>query len=201
MKRRRPTIVATEKPRRMGPCFRRDDVDRARQRRGNELCLRFENHKPSAFEGQSKRERVMLRFKIWASAAPLIIAALLAGGRLLPANHPCIALANNSVEIADLPWHADLHVAFTADPAAATVRVQLTESAEAADFAIVDGAETPESGACEAGPAAHAVAISSDPARGMPVIYLSGKGPADYRVFVRSKTFSAREAAALVVGS
>jgi hypothetical protein len=144
---------------------------------------------------------MMLRLKIWASAAPLLLAVLLAGARLLPASHPCIALANNSVEIADLPWHADLHVAFTEDPTAATVRVQVTESAEAADFAIVDGAETSESGACEAGPAAHAVAISSDPARGMSVIYLSGEGPADYRIFVRSKTFSARDAAALVVGS
>jgi hypothetical protein len=33
------------------------------------------------------------------------------------------------------------------------------------------------------------------------VIYLSPNGPADYRIFVRSKTFSAREAAALIVGA
>jgi hypothetical protein len=33
------------------------------------------------------------------------------------------------------------------------------------------------------------------------VIYLSHDGPADYRIFVRSKTFSAREAAALIVGA
>jgi hypothetical protein len=33
------------------------------------------------------------------------------------------------------------------------------------------------------------------------VIYLSADGPADYRIFVRSKTFSAREAAALIVAS
>jgi hypothetical protein len=34
-----------------------------------------------------------------------------------------------------------------------------------------------------------------------PVIYLSHSGPADYRIFVRSKTFTARDAAALIVGA
>ena len=68
----------------------------------------------------------MLRFKILASAVPLVAAALFARGGLLPGPHPCIAIASASVEIADLPWRADLHVAFTDDPAEATVRVQVT---------------------------------------------------------------------------
>jgi hypothetical protein len=34
-----------------------------------------------------------------------------------------------------------------------------------------------------------------------PVIYLSKDGPADYRIFVRSKSFTARDAAALIVGA
>jgi hypothetical protein len=143
----------------------------------------------------------MLRLKIWISAAPLAIAALLVGARVLSASHPCIALAGTSVEIADLPWHADLHVAFTENPAAATVRVQITDSAEGADFAIVDGLDAAEASGCEANPATQAVTIASKIARGMPVIYLSGEGPADYRIFVRSRTFSARDAAALVVGA
>jgi len=33
------------------------------------------------------------------------------------------------------------------------------------------------------------------------VIYLSHDGPADYRIFVQSKNFSARDAAALIVGA
>jgi hypothetical protein len=33
------------------------------------------------------------------------------------------------------------------------------------------------------------------------VIYLSQDGPADYRIFVHSKSFSARDAAALIVGA
>ena len=34
-----------------------------------------------------------------------------------------------------------------------------------------------------------------------PVIYLSTEGAADYRIFVQSKSFSARDAAALIVGA
>jgi hypothetical protein len=45
------------------------------------------------------------------------------------------------------------------------------------------------------------VAISASPSGSAPVIYLSPEGPADYRIFVRSKTFSARDAAALIVGA
>jgi hypothetical protein len=143
----------------------------------------------------------MLRFKILASAVPLFVAAFFARDGLLPGPHPCIAIASTSVEIADLPWQADLHVAFTDDPQAATVRVQITESAETADFALVDDADTAEAGACEANPATQAVSISETAASGMPVIYLSHEGPADYRIFVRSKTFTQRDAAALVVGA
>jgi hypothetical protein len=143
----------------------------------------------------------MLRFKILASAVPLLAAAFFARGGLLPGPHPCIGVANMSVEIATLPWQADLQVAFTDDPRTATVRVQIAESADTADFALVDDADTAEAGACEANPATHAVSISDTAAKGMPVIYLSHDGPADYRIFVRSKTFSQRDAAALVVGA
>jgi hypothetical protein len=143
----------------------------------------------------------MLRLKVLASVVPLAIAAFFARGGLFPTSHPCIAIANTSVEMTDLPWHADLHVAFTEDPAAATVRVQITENADTADFAIVDDAETAEAGACEASPATRAISILDEAARGTPIIYLSHDGPADYRIFVRSTTFSQHDAAALVVGA
>lgn len=143
----------------------------------------------------------MLRFKILASAVPLLIAAFFARDSLQPTLHPCIAVADTTVEIADLPWVADLHVAFTDDPAAATVRVQISESAEAADFAVVDDGTAGEDGSCQAGPAPRAIAVSKSAADGAPVIYLSYDGPADYRIFVRSKSFSLHEAAALVVGA
>jgi len=146
----------------------------------------------------------MLRLKILASVVPLAIAAVFARGGWSPGPHPCIAVGDATVEIASVPWHADLHVSFTDDPAAATVRVQILESDEAADFAVVDDSpETgaPETGACEATAATLSVAVSAGRAGSAPVIYLSKDGPADYRIFVRSKTFTAREAAALIVGA
>jgi hypothetical protein len=142
----------------------------------------------------------MLRLKVLTSIVALLAAAFFARGLLFPAAHPCIAMANTSVEIAELPWHADLHVAFTDHPADATVRVQITEDAETADFAIADDRDTTEASACEANPA-HAVSVMDAAASGTPVIYLTHEGPAEYRIFVRSKKFTQRDAAALVVGA
>jgi hypothetical protein len=143
----------------------------------------------------------MLRFRILASSIPLMAAAVFARGGLSPGAQPCIAFAETSVRIASVPWHADLHVAFTDDPSAATVRVQISDRPETADFAVVDDIDSAESGACESNAATRLVAISASPASGAPVIYLTHEGPADYRIFVRSKTFSERDAAALVVGA
>lgn len=145
--------------------------------------------------------RLKVRLKVLASVIPLALVALLARGSLFSTAHPCIAIANTSVEIAELPWHADLHVAFTDDPAAATVRVQITEDAQTADFAIADDNDSADASACEVNPATRAVSISDLAERGTPVIYLTHEAPADYRIFVRSKNFSQRDAAALVVGA
>jgi len=83
---------------------------------------------------------------------------------------------------------------------------QFARSADGDDFAVVDDVDSsetgaPETGACEASPAMLSVAISASPSGTAPVIYLSKDGPADYRIFVRSKTFTARDAAALIVGA
>jgi hypothetical protein len=143
----------------------------------------------------------MLRFKILASAVPLLIVAFFARGGLLPGPKPCIAVGETSMQISQVPWRAELHVGFTDDPALATVRVQLSDSAEASDFVVIDDVDTPDANACEASPATRMVSISAHPDANAPVIYLSPEGPADYRIFVRSKTFSARDAAALIVGA
>jgi hypothetical protein len=143
----------------------------------------------------------MLRFKILASAVPLILAGVFARGELLPGPRPCIETGGTSVQIATAPWHADLHVGFTDDPRAATVRVQIVESAEAADFVVVDDADSAEANSCETGAGTRFVAVAAYPSASQPIIYLSRDGDADYRIFVRSKTFSARDAAALIVGA
>jgi hypothetical protein len=143
----------------------------------------------------------MLRFKILASALPLLVAAVVARGDIVPGQRPCIAIGEGSVQIAALPWQAQLHVGFTDDPEMSTVRVHITDTAEAADFAVLDDSDSPQDNACTANAATRYVAISVSPSASEPLIYLSEDGPADYRIFVRSKRFSARDAAALIVGA
>ena len=109
----------------------------------------------------------MLRFKILVSVVPLMVAAILARVELVPGARPCIAVGDQSVQLASAPWHADFHVSFTDDPNAAT----------------------------------QFIAISAKASGTAPVIYLTHEGPADYRIFVQSKTFTARDAAALIVGA
>jgi len=143
----------------------------------------------------------MLRFKILVSVVPLMIAALLARVALFPGPRPCIAVGDETVQITSAPWHADLHVSFTDDPAAATVRVQLTDNPDAADFTVVDDVDSTEESVCETTPATQLVAISAEHSAVTPVIYLTQDGPADYRIFVRSRTVTAKDAAALIVGA
>jgi hypothetical protein len=143
----------------------------------------------------------MLRFKILASVIPLAVAAVFARGELLPGPRPCIAVGETAVQIAPVAWQAELHVSFTSDPALATVRVQIADSVETADFAVIDDIDNVEAGGCETNAVPQLVAISRTPSGSEPVIYLSQDGPADYQIFVRSKTFSARDAAALIVGA
>src|SRR3954453_5966836 len=143
----------------------------------------------------------MLRLKILASVVPLAIVALFARGEFLTGPRACIEIAGTSVQIATLSWQANRHVSFTHDPSLATVRVQISDNAEAADFTVIDDVDTTEAGACESHSPPQLVAISTTPSPSEPVIYLSTEGPADYRIFVRSKSFSARDAAALIVGA
>ena len=143
----------------------------------------------------------MLRFNILASVVPLAVAAVFARGEFSSGSRPCIEVGGASLQIASLSWQAEHHVSFTTDPGRATVRVQISETAEAADFTVIDDIDSTEAGACQSQSPPQLVAISSAPSASDPVIYLSPDGPADYRIFVHSKSFSARDAAALIVGA
>jgi hypothetical protein len=145
--------------------------------------------------------RLKMRFKILASTIPLILAGVLAHGELVPAARPCISVGETSVQMAPGPWLAQLKVGFTSDPGLATVRVQIVDSAEAADFAVVDDIDSDEANACQVTPATRFVAIAASVPASEPLIYLSADGDADYRIFVQSKHFTPREAAALIVGA
>ena len=143
----------------------------------------------------------MLRFNILASVVPLAVAAVFARGEFPGSSRPCIEVGGTSLQIAALSWQAERHVSFTGDASRATVRVQITEAAEAADFTVIDDVDSTEAGACQSHSPPQLVAISNSPSADEPVIYLSQDGPADYRIFVHSKSFSARDAAALIVGA
>ncbi|WP_407149559.1 hypothetical protein [Bradyrhizobium sp. ORS 86] len=143
----------------------------------------------------------MLRFKVLASVVPLAAAAVFARAEILPGSRPCIEVGSAALQIASIPWLAQLHVSFTDDPRLATVRVRIADSAENADFTVIDDVDDSEAGACASSAVPQLIAISSDPSPSDPVIYLAHDGPSDYRVFVQSKTFSARDAAALIVSA
>jgi len=144
----------------------------------------------------------MLRLKFLVSAIPVIAAAVLARVELFPDTSPCLAIGANTLQIASVPWHADLHVSFTEDPSLATVRVAISDDAETADFAVVDDVDGMEDTACGETPGTQFVAISTQASGSAPVIYLSHDDRAsDYRIFVHSKRFTERDAAALVVGA
>src|ERR1700758_2141347 len=115
--------------------------------------------------------RFRLRYKILVSAVPLIAAAIFAGVQTFDGPRPCIAVGAETLEIGSAPWHADLHVSFTDDPALATVRVALTDHAAEADFAVIDDAAGSEENACATTPATQFVAVSAGPTTAAPVIY------------------------------
>ncbi|WP_420967863.1 hypothetical protein [Bradyrhizobium sp. B120] len=143
----------------------------------------------------------MLRMKVLASVVPLAVAAVFARVEFLPGPQPCIEIGGATMQIASVPWQAQLHVSFTDDPGLATVRVRVADSAEAADFTVIDDIDDAETGACESNAVPQLIGISSTPTATGPIIYLSHDGPFDYRVYVQSKTFSVRDAAALIVSA
>ena len=144
----------------------------------------------------------MLRFRILASVVPLVaVAAFLARDGLFGDSRRCIAVADTSVQLTSLPWQSSLHVSFTSNPAKATVRVQIIDRAETADFAVIDDIDAAEGGACHTSQPPQLVSISTSASASDPVIYLTQDGPADYRIFVQSNTFSMLDAAALIVSA
>lgn len=120
---------------------------------------------------------------------------------MITSPQPCISLNDVSVQLGHAPWHDQRHVSFTTDPQAATVRVQIVDSPELADFAIVDDVSTPDAASCGAGTTPRYVDVAPHLAASEPVIYLTTEPGADYRIFVQSHSATVQDAAALVVGA
>jgi hypothetical protein len=142
----------------------------------------------------------MSRFKIFASVVPLILAGVFARESLSPEPQPCIRIGNIAVRMATAPWQSQSRVSFTNNPAEATVRVQIVDSPDNADFTVVDDIDGREPDACAAQAATRYIGIAKAASALQPIIYLS-REPADFRIFVQSKTFSPQAAAALIVGA
>jgi hypothetical protein len=142
----------------------------------------------------------MVRLGLFASVLPLVLAGGMAPAWLSSAQ-PCISAGLTTVQMAWLPWQADLHVAFTEKPELATVRVQLVEQPDLADFVVTDDVAGVEDSSCPASGQGRSVAIVNKAASGEPTIYLSTEPNADYRIFVHSGSFTPEQAAALIVGA
>ena len=157
------------------------------------------NHSPTQC-GLAKRVAPMLRIGLFASAIPLILVGILARGETSQAGR-CIALGEGNLQIALVPWQTQLDVGFTDDPATATVRVQIVDNAETADFVLVDDPGSAPAEACGVDRWSGILAVSGITPTSGAMIYLSREDNADYRIFVRSSSYSARDAAALIVGA
>lgn len=143
----------------------------------------------------------MLRINIFVSVIPLLLAGLFGRSEPVAISHPCIAVGNASMQIAPTPWQAQIHVSFTDNSALATIRVQAVDDADDADFTVIDDIGDVTAGACPINAATRYVGIAPTHSAMEPVIYLSHDGNADLRVFVQSRTFSERDAAALLVAA
>lgn len=136
----------------------------------------------------------MLRLSIISSIIPLALAGGVTHDWMSASNRPCLAAET-------LHPTTVRQVAFTEDPARATVRVQLVDAPELADLAIVEDTSAVEAHGCSLRDAVRSVAITAQALPGEPVIYLSREADANYRVYVDSAQVSAQQAAALIVSA
>lgn len=147
----------------------------------------------------------MLHIRILASAIPLLAVSILAGGQFTSASQPCISLGHSSVQLASAPWQPQQHVSFTDDASRATVRVQIVDRPELADFTVADDVDASDDAAptrkgCPITAATRYVTIANHEKASEPIIYLSDQ-PGDYRLYVNSAKVSIRDAAALLIGA
>ena len=133
----------------------------------------------------------MLRLAIISSVIPLALAGGVAQDWTSASARQCLA----TEALAPSPRR----IAFTDDPARATVKVQLVDGAELADLVIAEDNSATEAESCGLRNQVRSITISARPVAGEPVIYLSREADADYRVYVNSAQISAQQAAALIV--
>ena len=135
----------------------------------------------------------MLRLAIVSSVIGLALAGTVARDWTQASASPCFGVEATS--------SAARTIAFTDDPARATVRVQLVQAPEIADLAIAEDTAASEAEGCGIRSAVRSLTISARPLPGAPVVYLSHEANADYRIYVDSAQISPQQAAALIVSA
>ena len=135
----------------------------------------------------------MLRLTIISSVIPLALAGGVAQDWTSTSTLQCFA----AHAMASDPRR----VAFTDDPAQATVKVQFVDAAELADLVIAEDNSATETESCGLRGLVRSITISARPVAGEPVIHLSREADADYRIYVASRQISNQQAAALIVGA
>ena len=102
----------------------------------------------------------------------------------------CLAIGDTSYRVARPGEHADYTVRI--DPTAPDVRVALTGTIDEADFVFIEGNDS--TARCQGG---RSVKIDAAGAADLTVGFASPSAPADYRLYVRSRSLSPEAAAAL----
>jgi hypothetical protein len=143
----------------------------------------------------------MLRLGLLVTVVPLALAGGIAPGLMPHADPVCIATGTVTFQMAAHPWQANRRVTFTANRQLATVRVQLVDQPEIADFVVANDETAASETSCAVTANTRRVAIVEKVAAGDPIIYLSAEPGADYRIFVHLGAISAHDAAALIVSA
>ena len=165
---------------------------RRRQPGGNEFSLRSANHKPRVSAGPwLERVACHVAFQDLASVVPLIVAAVLARSRVRARPRvPASRSARPRSRSPPLPWHADLHVSLHRRSRSwrrCGSRSPTTPRPPISPWSMTSTAPRPTPATATA--ATQFVAISAHARRGRAGdLSVARDGPADYRIFVRSKT-------------
>lgn len=145
--------------------------------------------------------RIMLRFGIFASVIPLLLTGGIVRDWFPTDFQPCIPGVAADVQVTRQSWQASRSVSFTDDPKSATIRVEIVDTPDMADLAIVDDGVTAGPSGCSMIDPVRKIAITSEPVPGEPVIHMSRQPGGDYRVYLASTRMSVQEAAALIVSA
>jgi hypothetical protein len=121
------------------------------------------------------------------------IPAATAGSFFTPSDKPCVIAGAAGYRISD-STAADFTVRIDNTAAQPDLRMQLVDDSAAADFVLVDDGDADN--ACTGATAVKSIRLDPSALHASLTVSLS-RAPADYKIYVRSASFSQQDAAAL----